>query len=32
KLRLIMHTKSILHEMDLLKNDVYDIINDIQKQ
>ncbi|MFV8759490.1 helix-turn-helix domain-containing protein [Yersinia enterocolitica] len=31
KLRLIMHTKNVLHEMDLLKNDVYDIISDIHK-
>lgn len=27
KLRLILHTKSVLHEIELLKNDVYDIIN-----
>lgn len=31
KLRLIMHTKSVLHEVALLKSDVYDIISDIQK-
>ncbi|KHE07938.1 helix-turn-helix domain-containing protein [Citrobacter braakii] len=31
KLRLIIHTKSVLHEVDLLKNDVYDIISDIHK-
>lgn len=31
KLRLILHTKSVLHEMDLLKNDVFDIINNIKK-
>ncbi|BDH45724.1 transcriptional regulator [Salmonella enterica subsp. enterica serovar Choleraesuis] len=31
KLRLIIHTKSVLHEMDLLKNDVYDIINNVKK-
>ncbi|ENU8988196.1 helix-turn-helix domain-containing protein [Salmonella enterica] len=27
KLRLILHTKSVLHEIELLKSDVYDIIN-----
>ncbi len=27
KLRLILHTKTVLHEIELLKNDVYDIIN-----
>lgn len=27
KLRLILHTKAVLHEIELLKNDVYDIIN-----
>lgn len=31
KLRLILHTKTVLHEMDLLKNDVFDIINDLKK-
>ncbi|WP_164496621.1 MULTISPECIES: helix-turn-helix domain-containing protein [Citrobacter] len=27
KLRLILHTKTVLHEIELLKSDVYDIIN-----
>ena len=31
KLRLILHTKSVLHELDHLKNDVFDIINDLKK-
>lgn len=31
KLRLILHTKSVLHEIDHLKNDVFDIIKDLKK-
>lgn len=31
KLRLIIHTRGVVREMDLLKNDVYDIINDLKK-
>ncbi|MDA8487443.1 helix-turn-helix domain-containing protein [Kluyvera sp. Awk 3] len=31
KLRLIIHTKGVLQEMALLKNDVFDIINDLKK-
>lgn len=31
KLRLIIHTKGVLEEMNLLKNDVFDIINDLKK-
>jgi transcriptional regulator with XRE-family HTH domain len=31
KLRLIIHTRGVVREMDLLKNDVYDIINDMKK-
>lgn len=31
KLRLILHTKSVLHEIDLLKSDVFDIIHNHQK-
>lgn len=31
KLRLIIHTKDVLQEMDILKNSVYDIINNINK-
>ena len=31
KLRVILHTKSVLQEMDLLKNDVFDLINDLKK-
>lgn len=31
KLRLIIHTRGVVKEMDLLKNDVYDIINDMKK-
>lgn len=31
KLRVILHTKSVLKEMDLLKNDVFDLINDLKK-
>ncbi len=27
KLRLILHTKGVLHDIELLKNDVYDLIN-----
>lgn len=27
KLRLILHTKTVLHEIELLKSDVFDIIN-----
>lgn len=27
KLRLILHTKTVLHEIELLKSDVYNIIN-----
>jgi len=26
-LRLILHTKTVLHEIELLKSDVFDIIN-----
>ncbi|WP_417642381.1 helix-turn-helix domain-containing protein [Enterobacter kobei] len=31
KLRLILHTKTVLHEIDLLKSDVFDIIHNQQK-
>lgn len=31
KLRLIIHARGVVKEMDLLKNDVYDIINDMKK-
>ena len=31
KLRVILHTKTVLHEMDLLKNDVFDLIKDLKK-
>ncbi|SPX63812.1 transcriptional repressor DicA [Leclercia adecarboxylata] len=31
KLRLILHTKTMLHEIDLLKSDVFDIIHNQQK-
>lgn len=31
KLRLIVHTKTTLKELDLLKNDVFDIINSQKK-
>jgi len=31
KLRVILHTKSVLQEIDLLKNDVFDLINDLKK-
>lgn len=31
KLRLILHTKTVLHEIDLLKNDVFDIIQNQKK-
>ena len=31
KLRLIIHTRGVVKEMDLLKNDVYDIIHDLKK-
>lgn len=31
KLRLILHTKTVLHEIDLLKSDVFDIIHNKQK-
>ncbi|CAM7715617.1 Uncharacterised protein [Enterobacter hormaechei] len=31
KLRLIIHTRGVVKEMDLLKNDVYDIMNDLKK-
>jgi transcriptional regulator with XRE-family HTH domain len=31
KLRLILHTKGVLHEIDLLKNDVFDIIQNQKK-
>ena len=30
KLRLILHTKAVLHEIDHLKNDVFDIMNDLK--
>lgn len=32
KLRLIIHTKGVLKELELLKNDVFNIINDSRKQ
>lgn len=31
KLRLILHTKGVLHDIELLKNDVYDLINNQKK-
>ncbi|MDT7074184.1 helix-turn-helix domain-containing protein [Citrobacter amalonaticus] len=31
KLRLLIHTKGVLQELDLLKSDVFDIIKDIKK-
>lgn len=31
KLRLILHTKTVLNEIDLLKSDVFDIIHNQQK-
>ena len=31
KLKLIMHTKSVLHDLEHLKSDVYDIISNIKK-
>ncbi|WDY02930.1 helix-turn-helix domain-containing protein [Salmonella enterica subsp. enterica serovar Newport] len=31
KLRVILHTKAVLQEMDLLKNNVFDLINDLKK-
>ncbi|QMN72146.1 helix-turn-helix domain-containing protein [Citrobacter freundii] len=31
KLRLILHTKTVLHEIDLLKSDVFDIIHNQKK-
>lgn len=31
KLRVILHTKTVLQEMDLLKNDVFDLIKDLKK-
>lgn len=31
KLRLILHTKSVLHDIELLKSDVFDIINNSKK-
>ncbi len=31
KLRLIIHTRGMVKELDLLKNDVNDIINDLKK-
>jgi len=31
KLRLIIHTRGVVKEMDLLQNDVFDIINDLKK-
>ena len=31
KLRLIIHTRGVVKEMDLLKNDVFDIMNDLKK-
>ena len=30
-LRLIIHTRGVVKEMDLLKNDVFDIMNDLKK-
>jgi hypothetical protein len=30
KLRLILHTKGVLHEIELLKNDVFDIIQNLK--
>lgn len=31
KLRLILHTKGVLNDLELLKNDVYDLINNNHK-
>ncbi len=32
KLRVILHTKAVLQEMDLLKNNVFDLINDLKNR
>ncbi|STT61094.1 Uncharacterised protein [Klebsiella pneumoniae] len=31
KLRLILHTKGVLQDLELLKNDVYDLIHNQKK-